>query len=59
VFYAATGGFPRLINLLADRSLLAAFSRGIRPVPHTLIERKAKRLEGLAPEPGSEGMQHG
>ena len=33
VFYAFSAGCPRLINLLADRALLAGFSRQERPVP--------------------------
>jgi general secretion pathway protein A len=53
-FYDFAGGCPRLLSLLADRSLLAAFSRQLRPVPRALVEAKAKemhaaRTEGLEP----------
>ena len=52
VFHSFSGGCPRLISLLADRVLLAAFSKELRPVPPALVERKAKemdaaRLEGI------------
>ena len=42
IFFEFSGGCPRLLNLLADRVLLAAFSRKIRPVPVSLVESKAK-----------------
>jgi general secretion pathway protein A len=45
VFYAFSGGTPRLLCLLADRSLLAAFARQIRPVPLDLVEAKAKEMD--------------
>jgi len=53
-FFDFAGGCPRLLSLLADRSLLAAFSRQLRPVPRALVEAKAKemhaaRTEGLEP----------
>jgi general secretion pathway protein A len=37
-------GCPRLVNVLADRALLAAYSRGLRPVPPRLLELKALEL---------------
>jgi general secretion pathway protein A len=59
-FYDFSGGCPRLLSLLADRALLAAYARQIRPVPPALVEAKAKemraaRTEGLEPEEGSDG----
>jgi len=42
VFYAFSAGCPRLISLLADRSLLAAYSKQMRPVTAELVEQKAK-----------------
>jgi general secretion pathway protein A len=45
VFYAFSGGTPRLLCLLADRALLAAFARQIRPVPLDLVEGKAKEMD--------------
>lgn len=58
-FYAFSGGCPRLISLLADRVLLAAFSRQVKPVPPAMIEKKAKemaetRIDAGAPVPGDE-----
>ncbi len=44
IFYATCGGCPRLLNLLADRVLLAGFSAQERPVSTHLVERKAKEL---------------
>jgi general secretion pathway protein A len=44
VFYAFSAGCPRLVNLLADRALLAGFSRQERPVKPALLERKAKEM---------------
>ena len=38
LFHRASGGCPRLISLLADRSLLAAFSRQQTPVPRGIVE---------------------
>jgi general secretion pathway protein A len=59
-FYDFSGGCPRLLSLLADRALLAAFAREIKPVPPALVEAKAKemraaRTEGLEPEVGADG----
>jgi len=42
LFYDASGGCPRLINLLADRSLLSAYSKGLKRVTREVIERKMK-----------------
>jgi type II secretory pathway predicted ATPase ExeA len=47
VFYAASRGYPRVINLLADRALLAAYAKPTRPVPQELLEAKARQLEGI------------
>ena len=44
LFYAFSGGCPRLINLLADRSLLSAFARQERPVRLATLEQKAKEI---------------
>jgi len=44
IFYAFSSGCPRLLNLLADRSLLAAFSRQERPVTRATLEQKAKEI---------------
>ena len=47
IFAAVSGGCPRLINLLADRVLLSAYSRQLRPVPLALLEAKAKEVGEL------------
>jgi general secretion pathway protein A len=59
-FFDFANGCPRLLSLLADRSLLAAYAREIRPVPSALVDAKAKemhaaRTEGLAPTEVADG----
>lgn len=44
VFFDFSGGCPRLINLLADRVLLTAFSKKLHPVPPALVWLKAKEM---------------
>jgi len=44
LFYAASLGCPRLISLLADRALLAGYSRQCKPVPRALVEQKAQQI---------------
>lgn len=44
IFYGASLGCPRLISLVADRSLLAAFSKQRAPVPREIVERKAAQV---------------
>jgi general secretion pathway protein A len=43
-FYAYSRGCPRMISLLADRVLLAAYSKQVRPIPVALVEKKAKEM---------------
>jgi len=45
VFSAYSSGWPRLLNILADRALLAGFAKQVRPVPGDLVERKAMTLD--------------
>ncbi len=52
LFYASCGGCPRLINLLADRALLAGFSAQERPLSVHLLERKAKEIAETVDPPG-------
>jgi general secretion pathway protein A len=47
LFYAASLGCPRLISLLADRAMLAAYSRKVRPVTAELLEQKASQVAAL------------
>lgn len=51
VIYEFSRGCPRLINLLADRSLLAAYGKAVRPVPPGLIEAKATDMTNAFAEP--------
>ncbi len=44
IMYSYSLGCPRLINLLADRSLIAAFGKEIRPIPASFVERKSREL---------------
>ena len=43
-FYSFSGGCPRLVSLLADRVLLAAFAKQVRPIPPALVESKVKEM---------------
>ncbi len=59
-FYWFSQGCPRLISLLADRVLLAAYAKQLRPITPEFVERKAKgmgatRAAGLANDLGIEG----
>jgi general secretion pathway protein A len=46
-FHTFANGCPRLINLLADRVLLAAYASEERPVSPALVELKAKEISAL------------
>jgi general secretion pathway protein A len=54
IFYAFSRGVPRLLCLLADRVLLAAFAKQVRPVPPGLVEAKAKAMEAVRSRLGEE-----
>ena len=43
-FYWFSQGCPRLISLLADRVLLAAYANQLRPIPPEFVEEKAKSM---------------
>lgn len=43
-FFDFSGGCPRLLNILADRVLLAAYTKRLRPALPALIELKAKEI---------------
>ena len=43
-FFWFSGGCPRLLSLLADRVLLAAYSKGLRPIDPAFVEVKAKGM---------------
>jgi len=44
IFADFSQGCPRLVNLLADSVLLAAYAKSVRPIPPALIEQKAKEI---------------
>jgi general secretion pathway protein A len=44
--YHRSGGVPRVINLLCDRALMAAFSARAREVTPALVRTAARNLEG-------------
>jgi general secretion pathway protein A len=58
-FAAFCSGCPRLINLLADRVLLAAYARRQRPISASFVERKARELAAAraAPLPKAAGEE--
>ncbi len=53
--YRATRGIPRLINAIADRALLAGYSKGRRQIDARLVNEAAKELPSsetrLSPRP--------
>ncbi len=54
VFYEFSDGCPRLVNLLGDRVLLAAYSQNVRPVPLALLEQRAKEMMAARSAPAAE-----
>jgi type II secretory pathway predicted ATPase ExeA len=42
-----TGGIPRTINMLCDKSLLAAYVLSTREIALSIVEKSAKELEGI------------
>ena len=46
IFAGFSGGCPRLISLLADRVLLAAYSRELRPIDPEFVAKKARSMGG-------------
>jgi general secretion pathway protein A len=53
-FIEFSSGCPRLINLLADKCLLAAYAKDMRPVVPALVELKAKELSAWRFRPPAE-----
>ena len=51
--HAAAAGLPRMINVLADNSLLGGFAEGIKPVPSRIV-REVTRDFGLTLSDSSE-----
>jgi general secretion pathway protein A len=50
--YRASKGLPRLINLIADRALLGAYSEGDHQITGRHIRQAAKEVRGKADLPG-------
>jgi general secretion pathway protein A len=50
-----TGGIPRLVNLVCDRSLLAAYSGRTNRVSSDMVDRAADNLELIADRPSRFG----
>lgn len=46
-FYSFSRGCPRLINLLADRVLLSAYAKGLKPIGPEFVEKKAKDMDAI------------
>jgi len=57
VFFAASIGCPRLISLLADRALLAAFAREVKPVSRAILESKARQIAAIRPAAAPQGRE--
>ncbi len=49
VVHRRSGGVPRLINLICDRALLAAYVAGVRVVEAHMVRRAAHEVRGNAP----------
>jgi len=58
-FYEFSAGCPRLVSLLADRVMLSAFGKQLRPVPPSLVERKAKEMDAARNEGLTESSELG
>jgi general secretion pathway protein A len=58
-FFAFSQGCPRMISLLADHVLLAAYSKQVKPIPVALVETKAKEMReahGMWPDESDPGV---
>ncbi|MSR77745.1 MAG: AAA family ATPase [Candidatus Omnitrophica bacterium] len=47
LLYKLTTGIPRIINVLADRAMLAAYARGTKIIDSSMIECAQEDLEGV------------
>ena len=56
-FFHFSRGCPRLISLLADRVLLSAYAKGLKPITAEFIEKKAQGMNAIreASEPTTTG----
>jgi general secretion pathway protein A len=44
--YRVSGGIPRIMNVVCDRALLGAYSRGTRSVTRSIVRRAANEVSG-------------
>ena len=51
LIYRRTQGVPRLINVLCDRSLLAAYGAGATTITAAIVRRAARELSDTQPRP--------
>ncbi len=49
--FRASGGIPRLINVICDRALLGAYSRGERRITPNIVRRAASEVSGNTVSP--------
>jgi general secretion pathway protein A len=47
--YQYSKGIPRLINLICDKTLLAAYAREVREVSYALVHEAIREVEGVLP----------
>ena len=47
LIFKFSGGIPRTINMLCDKSLLAAYVQGVKIISSTIVEKSAKELDGI------------
>ena len=45
--YSFSGGIPRLINLVCDKALLAAYAAEARDITLSIVERSIQEIEGV------------
>ncbi len=50
--FKASGGIPRLINVIADRALLGAYTQGVYQVTPALVRSAAREIAGNRRPPG-------
>lgn len=56
--FRLSGGIPRVINLLCDRSLLGAYSQGKRTINRSIVNRASQEISGrLKRRPPRKGLR--
>jgi general secretion pathway protein A len=46
--YKFSGGIPRLVNLVCDKALLAAYVMGTKEISQTMVKRSIQEIEGAS-----------